>query len=316
MTDPHDQDAIIHATATATASPPASTPAPGPLRRGRKKFSMKRLIFLVGIALTLSVGLLWGCQRQAMYPGAWMNAGPVLPLPDGAERWTLPVRGGVVEAIVLHGATASPKRPGPAVIFMHGNGEFIDQWPHDFRRLTDAGFTVLLPEYRGYAPSAGKPSQPRIIEDLIAFRQRLIALDTVDENRLVYLGRSLGGGFAAQLADREPPAAIILSSTFTSAADAANDLTGLPRWLVRDSLEVRRVLADYPGPVLILHGENDDLLGVHHAQANAKAAPNAQLKIYARTGHENMPEGFGRWTDIRGFLDEYGLMPEPRPGRE
>ncbi len=230
-----------------------------------------------------------------------------MPLPEGAERWEHPVPGGAVEAILLPSATATAHQPGPAIVFMHGNGEFIDQWASDFRRFTEAGFTVLLPEYRGYGPSAGKPSQPAILDDLVAFRRRLIELDTVDADRLVYLGRSLGGGFAAQLAERHPPAALILSSTFTSAADAAHDLTGLPRWLIRDRLEVRRVLEQYPGPVLILHGEEDDLLGVHHARANADAAANSTLKIYPRTGHENMPQGFGQSSDILSFLDERGL---------
>lgn len=269
---------------------------------------MKRLVFLLGLMLTLSVGLLWGCQRQAMYPGAWMDAGPILPLPGEAERWEYPIRGGAVEAILLPSVTATPEQPGPAIIFMHGNGEFIDQWTHDFRRFTDAGFTVLLPEYRGYGMSAGKPSQAAILEDLVAFRQRLVELDTVDEDRLVYIGRSLGGGFAAQLAERHPPAALVLSSTFTSAADAAHDLTGLPRWLVRDRLEVRGVLEHYPGPVLILHGEDDDLLGVHHARGNADVAKQSELVIYPRTGHENMPEGFGRWEDVDRFLRSHQLL--------
>lgn len=267
-----------------------------------------RLAKLVALILFLFGGVLWGCQRQAMYPGAWMDAGPALPLPAGAERWKLPIKSGAVEAILLPRATATPEQPGPAIIFMHGNGEFIDQWTHDFRRFTDAGFTVLLPEYRGYGMSAGKPSQAAILEDLVAFRQRLVELDTVDEDRLVYIGRSLGGGFAAQLAERHPPAALVLSSTFTSAADAAHDLTGLPRWLVRDRLEVRGVLEHYPGPVLILHGEDDDLLGVHHARGNADVAKQSELVIYPRTGHENMPEGFGRWEDVDRFLRSHQLL--------
>ena len=272
---------------------------------------MKRLLLMLGVLLMLSAGLLWGCQRQAMYPGAWMDPGRPLPLPDGAERWEHPIGGGAVEAILLPRTGAATDGPGPAVIFMHGNGEFIDQWAPAFRRFTDAGFTVLLPEYRGYGASAGKPSQDAIVEDLVAFRERLVALESVDADRLVYVGRSLGGGFAAQLTERHPPAALILSSTFTSAADAAHDLTGLPRWLVRDKLEVRGVLAGYPGPVLILHGEDDDLMGVHHARANAEAAEHADLGVYPRTGHENMPEGVGRWDDVVSFLERHQLAASP-----
>ncbi|MEM9420881.1 MAG: alpha/beta fold hydrolase [Planctomycetota bacterium] len=270
-----------------------------------------RLLKLLVLVLLCFGGLLWGCQRKVMYPGAWMDPGPTLPLPEGTERWTHDIGSGAVEAILLPSHTATADQPGPAVIFLHGNGEFIDQWAHQFQRFNAAGVTVLLPEYRGYGNSAGKPSQSAILDDLVAYRQRLIDLEIVDANRVVYIGRSLGGGFAAQLADSHPPAALVLSSTFTSAADAAHDLTGLPRWMVRDSLEVRRVLEDYPGPVLIVHGEDDSLLGVHHAQANAQASPRAELVIYPRTGHDNMPEGMGRWETLESFFRAHGLLMVP-----
>lgn len=282
-------------------------PTREPRRRPPWAKRLLRLAVTAGFLVVLAVGVLWGCQRRLLYPGVWMDPGLALSLPENAERWEHAIDGGVVQAILLTGRGATPEHPGPAIVFTHGNGEFIDQWAHAFRRFTDAGYTVLLPEYRGYGDSAGKPSQSAILDDLIMFRQRLVEHESVDPQRLIYVGRSLGSGFAAQLADRQPPAALILSSSFTSAADAGHDLTGLPRWLVRDRLDVRSVLAQYPGPVLVLHGQDDDLIGVHHAQANADATPHAQLVVYPDTGHENMPEGFGRWEDIFTFLNTNNL---------
>ena len=272
------------------------------------KKSLMRMLFLVSFAVAIFGGLIWGFQRKAMYPGVWMNPGQPLALPENAEYWEHAIKGGTVNAILLPAEGVTAEAPGPAVIFTHGNGEFIDQWAHDFRNFTQRGITVLLPEYRGYGDSAGKPSQRGIVEDLAAFRERLIALETVDPDRLIYVGRSLGGGFAAQLAEQHPPAAMVLSSTFTSAADAAHGLTGLPRWLIRDRLEVRGVLENFAGPVLILHGEDDNLLPIDYAEANAAAAKQSELVIYPRTGHENMPQGFGRWEDLKAFLAAHGFL--------
>ncbi|MEM1109023.1 MAG: alpha/beta fold hydrolase [Planctomycetota bacterium] len=267
-----------------------------------------RLTLLVALVFLVCGLLMWGCQRKLIYPGAWMANGTATALPEGAERWERPVGGGVVEAIMLPGEGATVESPGPALILMHGNSEVIDQWAHIMSGYTSAGFTVLLPEYRGYAPSAGRPSQPVILEDLVAFRQRLVDLETVDPERVVYIGRSLGGGFAAQLAARRPPAALVLSATFSSFADAAGEVTRLPRWMVRDRLEVSSVLRDYPGPVLVLHGEDDPLLGVHHAKANAEAAATSHLIVYPDTGHDNLPQNLGREDDILGFLTDHGVL--------
>ncbi|MEM6459367.1 MAG: alpha/beta fold hydrolase [Planctomycetota bacterium] len=285
------------------------------MRRSKPSW-VKRLTRLGVIAIGLPAGaavLLWGCQRSAMYPGVWLDPVPAPPPPAGAERWTRDVPGGVVEAIFLPGEGATPDRPGPAVIFCHGNGEFIGGWAHEFGWLTRRGVSVLLPEYRGYAPSGGKPSQPAILEDLEHFRQRLVERPGVDADRLIYIGRSLGGGFVAQLADRHPPAALVLSSTFTSAADAARDLTRLPGALVRDRLEVRGVLHNFRGPVLILHGRDDRVIDVRHAEANAAAAADATLIVYDRAGHDTMPQGLGRRADLIDFLVAHDLVDAPRP---
>ncbi|MEM9882510.1 MAG: alpha/beta fold hydrolase [Planctomycetota bacterium] len=267
---------------------------------------------VVGLPLGVAV-LLWGCQRSMMYPGVWLDRVPAPPPPAGAERWTRDVPGGAVEAIFLPGEGATADRPGPAVIFCHGNGEFIGGWAHEFGWLTRRGVSVLLPEYRGYAPSGGKPSQPAILDDLEHFRQRLVELPGVDAERLIYVGRSLGGGFVAQLADRHPPAALVLSSTFTSAADAAQDLTRLPGSLVRDRLEVEDVLRGFRGPVLILHGGDDRVIDVRHAEANAAAAADATLIVYYRAGHDTMPQGLGRRDAVLDFLVARGLVVADRP---
>ena len=85
---------------------------------------------------------------------------------------------------------------------------------------------VLLPEYRGYGRSAGSPSQRAITEDLIAFYDLLARRPEVDAQRVVFHGRSLGGGAVCDLARHRKPAAVILMSTFTSMKRMA------PRYLV------------------------------------------------------------------------------------
>jgi pimeloyl-ACP methyl ester carboxylesterase len=72
---------------------------------------------------------------------------------DGVEAWLLPGRG----------VTAAT--PGPLLVFAHGNGELIDQWPPMLAPYRQRGLSVLLPEYRGYGRSAGQPSEPALVGD-------------------------------------------------------------------------------------------------------------------------------------------------------
>ena len=52
------------------------------------------------------------------------------------------------------------------MIFAHGNGEWIDHWPHLLWPYRQLGVSVILPEYRGYGRSAGKPSERALVSDL------------------------------------------------------------------------------------------------------------------------------------------------------
>ncbi|MEL7089245.1 MAG: alpha/beta hydrolase, partial [Planctomycetota bacterium] len=194
---------------------------------------------------------------------------------------------------------------------LHGNGEIIDRWAPELSWYTNRGVSVLLPEYRGYGRSAGRPSARAIVADVRAATDRLLALDTVDADRLILHSRSLGGGFAAQLIGTHAPAAVILGSSFTSLPDAARELLPVPNFVVRDKLPVEAELRGYAGPVLILHGQDDAVIPVTHARRNAAAAAHATLVVYERTGHNDMPHGHGRWEDIAAFLAANHLLDGP-----
>ena len=283
-------------------------------------------LLLLAVMVTAGAAV-WASQRLLIYPGAMQVTNLTLPLPEGVEVWERPLPGGgVVEALLIPARPAREEgegeeegepatRPGPAVVFLHGNGEMARQWPHEMDWYARHGITVLIPEYRGFDRSSGRPGEAAILDDLSHFVERLAASPAVDPARLIYHGRSLGTGFAAQLTARRRPAALILGSAFTSLPDAAHDLTGLPRWMVRDKLRVAAVLRSYGGPVLLIHGEDDRVIPVAHAAANAAAAAAsgvpATRATYSATGHNNMPRGHGRWEDIEAFLKTAGLLPSP-----
>ncbi len=268
-----------------------------------------RLGVLVAVVVGIAMGLLWNFQRRLVFPGAYVEHGAMPPRPGGVEVWTLDTDAGSVEAWLMRGRGVSAERPGPAVMYFHGNGELIDIWPGEMRWFVERGISVLLPEYRGYGRSAGTPNGAEIAADMRRWRERLGSTEGVDGSRIVYFGRSLGGGIAAELTRTHPPAALVLSSAFTSVTDVVTETTFIPGFLVRDRFPVLPVLRTYPGPVLLLHGEEDPIIPVEHARRNAAAAAGATLVTYPGIGHNDTPLGARLWEDLGPFFERAGVSP-------
>ena len=79
---------------------------------------------------------------------------------------------------------------------------------------------------------------------------------------------------------------------------------GAPAFLVRDKFDSVSAIRVVQGPILILHGDRDDIVPPHHARALAAAASNATLK-FLPCGHNDCPRP---WADVRAFLDQHGLL--------
>jgi len=165
---------------------------------------------------------------------------------------------------------------------------------------------VLLVEYPGYGRSEGEPSEQSVRDALLAAHDWLTARPEIDGSRIIGYGRSLGGGAICTLIGQRPLAALVLSSTFTSLRPFAAGML-LPSFLVRDAFDNIAALRSFKGPVLVIHGDVDELIPFAHGQALAQAIPGAQLLVF-RAGHNNCPPdavAFAR--QLEDFLRGHGL---------
>jgi fermentation-respiration switch protein FrsA (DUF1100 family) len=213
------------------------------------------------------------------------------------ESWFLPAPG------------ASPGHPVPVVMFFHGNAEVIDYQDHVVRAYHRLGLSVLMPEYRGYGVAQGKPSQTAIREDNVRFYDDLVRRPDVDAKRVVFHGRSLGGGVACDLATKRKPAALVLECTFTSAAALANKYLA-PSFLCKYPFRNDRVLRAATFPVLISHGTRDTIIPVSHGRALRDLVPGAVYREYD-CGHNDWPGSPNEddwWETTRRFLSDAGVI--------
>lgn len=266
---------------------------------------VKILAGAVGIYAVYCV-LLFFFQRQVIFPRYMI---PAPPAPDykalGVEALWLEASFGRVEAWYL--PPESTGKPCPAVIFAHGNGELIDYWPDELGRFASMGIGLLLVEYPGYGRSAGSPSQSSISEAFTLAYDQLIARPDVDAARIVLFGRSLGGGAVCDLALRRPSAALILMSAFKSVkAFAVRYLA--PSFLIRDPFDNVEAVRRYSGPMLVIHGDSDEVVPLGHGQALHAAARNGKMIVYP-AGHNDCPPDWAIfWRDIENFLRAEGIL--------
>jgi uncharacterized protein len=262
-----------------------------------------RLLGLGLVALAMIyVGSVFALQRSWLFPH------PAVPVssrrPDDARQVWLSTSTGPIEAWYLP-PVDSPTRPSPLIIFFHGNGELIDTLPEEFIQPRRAGIAVLLVEYPGYGRSSGSPSQASItLAALAAFDWAKTQTD-VDSTRVVAQGRSLGGAAAAILAANRPTAALVLESTFTSVRSFARSFW-VPEVLVRDPFDTVALLPHHHQPILLLHGDHDELVPPSHATTLSRAARQAELH-FLPCGHNDCMRP---WSLVLGFLTDARILPK------
>jgi uncharacterized protein len=264
--------------------------------------SVLRGTLLFAVALVGSV--LYFGQRRLVFPGS-RAFGTVQPESLGGERIWLDVDGGRSEAWLL------PPRGGagggPLLVYAHGNGELIDHWVEAFEPARALGAAALLVEYPGYGRSSGSPSAVTILDTMTA------AYDFAANERgfagrpVVGWGRSLGGGAICALARQRTLAALVLESTFTSVTQMAR-LFGVPGWLapwlVRDRFDNLRVVRRFEGPVLVLHGERDEIIPPSQGQALGNGSSHTELHLLP-CGHNDCERP---WPLVLDFLHAHGLL--------
>lgn len=248
----------------------------------------------LGVLAVAYVVLLLAFQRELLFPRRWVHS-TGMPVEAGMRQVSL---GSGAEAWFAVADGVTPEKPGPLVVYAHGNGEVIDRCDARMNWYRERGISVLLVEYRGYGRSPGSPSEARIVTDFVEAYDLAITFREVDERRVAFHGLSLGGGVVCSLAAQRSPAALILQSTFTSIPDVA------PWWaasvLALDRFDNLECVGGYEGPVLILHGRNDTLVPVEQAERMHAASSSSELVLYD-AGHNEAPPKV--WQEIAGFLN-------------
>ena len=195
----------------------------------------------------------------------------------------------------------APGRALGTVVQLHGNAENISTHFTSLAWMPARGFNLFAFDYRGYGASEGTPSLDGVQLDIDAALETLLARDDIDKNRIVIYGQSLGGALAAYYVQhtsrRHRIHALILESAFSDYVDVAKEkftdhwFTWPFQWIPDLSVDDRYsplpgMASVSPIPLLVLHGDRDRTVPMHHGQRLYEAAREPkQLWIVPGAGH-------------------------------
>jgi uncharacterized protein len=265
-------------------------------------FGLRTVLYVLA-AYALFTAAIYLAQRRMMYfPATFLpspqdaglkNAQIVdLHTPDGLKltSWYVP---------------ANNAAQHPTIVYFHGNAGNIAGRTFRIRQYLDAGYGILLVEYRGYGGNPGKPTEQGLYTDGRAAMDFLNNQGVSPED-IVLFGESLGSGVAVQLATEYKTRALVLEAPYTSAIDvAAEAYWFLPvRLMMKDRFDSLAKINKVHAPVLVLHGEHDRTIPVAHGRKLLSAAKDPRRGIFFEHGGHNDLPNHGSDSEVLKFLKE------------
>lgn len=201
----------------------------------------------------------------------------------------------------------------PWVVIYHGNAGTIGSRGFKARVFLDAGYGVMMPEYRGYGGISGHPSEAGLYADARAALKHLAEQGVTGRDVVIY-GESLGTGVAVAMASElagagAPAAAVILEAPFTSTVDvAAKHYPFLPaRLMMKDRFDSLSRIQGLHAPLFIVHGEKDWTVPQSLGRKLFAAAPEPKSALWiAGAGHNDLYDHDAA-AAILAFLKEYKI---------
>lgn len=222
----------------------------------------------------------------------------VSPPPPGARDLTVEVDGAQ-----LHVRCHAGPPGAPTLLLFHGNGEVVADYDDAAERFAGAGVALAVADYRGYGASTGEPTLRNSIEDARAVAEAV--------QPAIVMGRSLGGAAAHELyaAPVATMRAVVLESAFSD-VDAMIRRRGLvppPRYTdaERATFDPLHKLGRGRLPLLILHGDRDQLVAPADALAALDAAGgiSKELVLVPGHGHNDVSMSPVYWEALAAFVD-------------
>lgn len=194
----------------------------------------------------------------------------------------------------------------PVILYFMGNLGALELFRPMLDHHKDQGRWVVAMPYRGAGGVPGEPSEQGMKRDALAVFDALDEI--VTEGAVVVQGYSMGTGLAMYVAAERPVDGVILSAPFDRLCGLMAKRALLPacylpfvqKW---DSLADA---GDVDAPVLVLHGDRDELIDIARGRRLAEAlagSTEVAFQVIPGAGHSNLFGADGYLPTIDAFIE-------------
>lgn len=243
------------------------------------------LLTVLGIPLLLygaAVGAIYLRQESLLFFPEPLAAEHRFRVPGVTERYVQ------VDGARLHALHFRQPNARGVVFFLHGNAGNNDSWLTDTTFYEKSGYDLFLLDYRGYGKSTGRIESETQLHADVRAAWDAIAPEYAGRRKVIY-GRSLGTGPAARLASEVAADLLILVSPYASVREVAGErFPWVPIGLLRYPLPTRDWLPAVKAPVLLIHGDSDEVIPPEHAERLQQVRTDAELLRLPGYGHNDV----------------------------
>jgi len=231
------------------------------------------------------------------------------------------------DGIALRVFVATPRpvnAPLPSVQIHHGGGGYEQAYEHMALEMAQRGFAGITMIHRGYPGSQGQMEYGKgEITDIGSLAEEIAARSDIDEQRMGIMGYSRGAHNALLAVERYD---YFRAGALWSAPVDMVDHVQVNPWIAEmfeglpdDAPEAYRMRSSIyfveriGCPLLLLHGESDDVIPVRHslrlARAMEKLNKPFELKVFKNEGHIWSPPAFrNNWQLTINFFERHLLV--------
>lgn len=204
---------------------------------------------------------------------------------------------------LINGLLFKAKSSKGLIFYLHGNAGSLKTWGNVAESYTSRNYDIFIPDYRGFGKSEGYiQSQEQLIDDCQVLYNDIRR--EYNENKIIILGYSIGTGIATKLASNNNCKELILQAPYYSLIDMMKQSYPLlPTFLLKYKLETNKYLKNCKMPVVIFHGDADELISYHSSlRLEQQFKRGDTLIILKNQGHNNFTDNVSYLNDLSKLL--------------
>jgi alpha-beta hydrolase superfamily lysophospholipase len=209
----------------------------------------------------------------------------------------------MTDGTTLNGILFKAKQSKGLIFYLHGNAGSIDTWGDVAKTYTDLNYDVFILDYRGYGKSEGSINgQKLFFEDIQTVYNEI--KKSYPENKIIVLGYSIGSGSAAKTASTNNPKFLILQAPYYNFTDIVKQrVPFIPAFILKYKFETNNYLKDCKMPVVVFHGDQDEVIYYGSSLKLQKEFKNTDTLITLKgLGHNGMTFNTDYRAEIKKIL--------------